>query len=115
MSRDSNDSDAVELAKLAVLELFRDSPGDEVTRGPLTSLEAGHDGALRDLALETHLEDAEDLGQRGRVRGQRSQQTEEVVRGRVRQQLEVIGGVLVVAGHEQRHHSLQEGLAGRVV
>ena len=29
--------------------------------------------------------------------------------------LQVVGAVLVVAGHEQRHHPVEELLAGRVV
>ena len=33
----------------------------------------------------------------------------------VAEKLEVIGGVLVVRGHEQRHYAVEEGLTSRVV
>jgi len=41
-----------------------------------------------------------------------SQQHEQLVCGGVCQQQQVVGGVLVVRGHQQRHHLLQERLAG---
>jgi hypothetical protein len=38
-----------------------------------------------------------------------------VVRRRIREHLQVVGAVLVVAGHEERHEAVEEFLAGRVV
>ena len=61
MSRDSHDSDAIELAKLAVLELFGDSPGYKVTRWPHTPLQLSIDRLLAYLSLEAHLNGTEDI------------------------------------------------------
>lgn len=61
-----------------------------------------------------HLKHAEHLGQGLGIGVDGGQEHEEVVRGGVREHLQVIGRVLVMRGHVQRHHLLQERL-GRLV
>ena len=81
MSRDSNDSDAVELAEFSVLELFGDSPRDEVTRGPHTPLQFSIDRLLAYLSLKAHLNGTEDIGELSQGSGllQRSHKHKDLV------------------------------------
>ena len=63
MGRDPDDSDTVELAKGAVLELLGDSPGDEVSRGAEAALQLFRNRLAADLAFKTDLDSAEDVWQ----------------------------------------------------
>ena len=64
MSRDSDDSDAIQWGEWVVLELLRDSPRDQVPWGTDASLHVFLDRLLRDVSLEADLDRAQDVRER---------------------------------------------------
>ena len=110
MSRDSNDSDAVELAKLAVLELFGDSPRDKITRGPHAPLQFSINCLLAYLSLKAHLNGTEDIRELPQGSGllQRPHKHEDLMCRSIRKQLKVVWSVLIVTGHEDSHQFVQK-------
>lgn len=114
MCRDANDSGTREQRKLALLELLRDEPRDHIATGPVPAAQALHDRLPADVPLERDLQHHKRLRQRALVVLYRGQEHKQVVRGRVREQLQVVRLVLIMARHVQRHHALQEHLARRV-
>ena len=62
MGGNSDNSQAVELTEVIILELLRDRPGDQVTSGSFASLELVSDRGLADLSFKAHLDCAEDVG-----------------------------------------------------
>mmetsp|Transcript_5564 Transcript_5564/g.9536 ORF Transcript_5564/g.9536 Transcript_5564/m.9536 type:complete len:420 (-) Transcript_5564:1416-2675(-) len=116
---DTDHPDAREAGEVLILVLLRNGPGDHVARGAHAPLHLLLDRCLVDLALEADLDRAEDVGQavaRGRLGlAQLPEEDKDVVGGRIGEQLEVVGRVLVVGGDEDAHDLAQELLGGAVV
>ena len=110
MSRYANDARAREHRELALLELLRDEPGYHVAPSAEATAEPVHDRLPRNAALERDLQHDEWFGEVRLVGGEGREEHEEVVRGRVGEQLEVVRLVLVVRRDVERHHALQEDL-----
>mmetsp|Transcript_4402 Transcript_4402/g.7494 ORF Transcript_4402/g.7494 Transcript_4402/m.7494 type:complete len:595 (-) Transcript_4402:853-2637(-) len=112
---DAHNPEAAERGELSVLVLLADGPWDEVALRRVALGEGRLGRLLRDSPLQRHLNDAENLGELvgGLVDG--CEEHKEAVGGRVAHQLQVVGRVLVVRGHVQRHHALKEELGGLVV
>ena len=97
------------------LELLCDGPCDEVACGRLPPRHGSVDALPRDLALQTDLHHGQDVRQLARVHVHRAEQHEDLVRRSVREQLQVVGRVLVVGRDAEREHPLEEALRGGVV
>lgn len=111
--RDPHDPRARQLREIAVQELPRDDPRDEIAGGARALLQLALDGGAGDGPLEADLRDAVDVGERPVLL--RREEDEEHVRGRVGEQLEVVGGVLVVRGDVERPDAVEKGLGELVV
>lgn len=117
MSGDPDNSDTVELCKFIVLELLTHSPGDQVSAGSHTSLHLIFNLPLTDFTLEGNLnrnQDIRKLSVLSRV-FQRPQKNKDLVSRSVRQHLQIIWRVLVVARNKDRHQFREEGLRAAVV
>ena len=62
-----------------------------------------------------YLHDADHVGQSSSIDIDWAEEHEQLMRRRIRHELQVIGRVLVVRCNEERDHALQERLGGRVV
>ena len=93
---DPDHSRARKLGKVVVLKLLGNGPRNKIPTGALTPLHVVSNRCRADLALQTHLDHAQNLRQaiHPLAGGHRAQQTENVMGWRVRQHLQVVGRVL---------------------
>jgi len=63
MSCNPDDSDTIKLGEFIILELFRDSPWDQVTAGPHAPLELFVNVLLADFSFESDLDRDQDIWQ----------------------------------------------------
>jgi len=116
MGRNPDNSDAAQAGERLVLKLLRDSPRDEITRWSQASLQVVSNCLFVDFSFVANLNGTQDVGQAvSRSLVERSEEHEHLVGRCVREQLEVIGGILVVTRHEYVHDLAQELLSTRVV
>lgn len=89
MCRDPHNPDTIELTKLVILELLRDSPGNQVARWAEPTLELLCDALFADLAFEADLDSTEDVWKfiMGSSFTEGSHQDENLVSWRIRQEL----------------------------
>ena len=113
MRRNPHNPRARQLREVAVQELPRDDPRDQIARRPRALLQLALDGFAGDISLQADLGDAVDVGERAVL--PRGEQDEEHVSGRVGEELEIVGRVLVVGGDVERPDALEKSRGERVV
>jgi hypothetical protein len=100
MCGDSDDSNTVEGRERVILELLRDRPRDQVTRGSNASLHVFLDRLLGDVTFEADLDCTEDVWQRLLLLVNGSHKNENLMCWGVGKKEQVIRSVFVVRGHE---------------
>jgi len=114
VSSDSDNSDSVELGEVEVLELFGDSPRDEISRWSESSFEVVLVRLLRDITFITNLDSAENI-RNSSLTIKRSTENEDSMSRSIREKLKIIGSVLIMRRHEESHEFVQELLRSLVV
>ncbi|EEQ41504.1 hypothetical protein CLUG_05633 [Clavispora lusitaniae ATCC 42720] len=111
----ANHTGAAQRRKLVVSESSRHEPRNQVAASALSSRQSRPHALLRDSALQGQSHHAERVGNAAVASLSRRQEHVESVRRRVAHQSEVVGRVLVVRRHVERHHAVQKRLRHRVV